>query len=67
MGVQAAADLVEALATCNWLPSVLDNGILSLNASVMEDIIENGKEQVNKDHEECSKGSLQTCHTPTSI
>ena len=66
MGVKAAADLVEALATCNWLPSVLDNGILSLNASVMEDIIENDEEQVNKDHEECSKGSLQTCHTPTS-
>ena len=56
----------EALATCNWLPSVLDNGFCSLNASVNEDILENGKEQVNKDHEECSKGSLQTCHTPMS-
>ena len=66
VGNQASSDFDEALATCNWLPSVLDNGFCSLNASVNEDILENGKEQVNKDHEECSKGSLQTCHTPMS-
>ena len=46
--------------------SVLDKLVSSLNTSVMEDNVENDKEQVNKDHKECSKGSLQTCHTPTS-
>ena len=46
--------------------SVLDKLVSSLNTSVMEDNVENDKEQVNKDHEECSKGSLQTFHTPMS-
>ena len=56
MGNQASSDLVEALATCNNLPSVLDNWVSSLNTSVMEDTIENDKEIVTKDHEERSKG-----------
>ena len=49
-------DLDEALATCNRLPSELDNWVLSLNTSVMEDNIENDLENVTKDHEERSKG-----------
>ena len=64
VGNQASSDFDEALATCNWLPSVLDNGILSLNASVMEDIIENDEEQVNKYHKEGCKGfTPNTTHT----
>ena len=66
MGSQAGSDLDEALATCNRLPSVLDNGFLSLNTSVMEDILENDKEIVTNDHEECSKSSLQTWYKPLS-
>ena len=56
MGSQTGSDLDEALATCNRLPSELDNWVLSLNTSVMEDTIENDNEIVTKDHEECSKG-----------
>ena len=55
VGSQAGADLVEAHATCNESSSVLDNWFFSLNASVMEDNIENDKENVTKDHEECFK------------
>ena len=56
MGSQTGSDLDEALATCNRLPSELDNWVLSLNTSVMEDTIENDNEIVTKYHEECSKG-----------
>ena len=57
MGNQAAFDLVEALATCNSLPSVLDSLVSSLNTSVMEDNVDNDMENVTKkDHEERSKG-----------
>ena len=55
VGSQAGADLVEAHATCDESSSVLDNWFFSLNASVMEDNIENDKENVTKDHEECFK------------
>ena len=53
MGSQAGADLDEAHATCDESSSVLDNWFFSLNASAMEDNIENDKENVTKDHEEC--------------
>ena len=56
VGNQAAFDLVEALATCNSLPSVLDSLVSSLNTSVMEDNVDNDMENVTKDHEERSKG-----------
>ena len=56
MGNQASSDLVEALATCNSLPSVLDSLVSSLNTSVMEDNVDNDMENVTKDNEERSKG-----------
>ena len=56
MGSQTGSDLDEALATCNRLPSELDNWVLSLNTSVMEDNVDNDMENVTKDHEERSKG-----------
>ena len=62
MGNLASSDLVEALATCNNLPSVLDNWVSSLNTSVMEDNIENDVENVTNNHEERFKGS--TPHMP---
>ena len=48
VGNQASSDFDEAIATCNWLPSVLDNGFCSLNASVNEDILENGRNKSMK-------------------
>ena len=64
MGSQTGSDLDEALATCNRLPSELDNWVLSLNTSVMEDTIENDDDQGNKDHEERCKGfTPNTTHT----
>ena len=56
VGNQASSDFDEALATCNWLPSVLDSLVSSLNTSVMEDNVDNDMENVTKDHEERSKG-----------
>ena len=56
MGSQTGSDLDEALATCNRLPSELDNWVLSLNTSVMEDNVDNDMENVTKDNEERSKG-----------
>ena len=47
MGSQTGSDLDEALATCNRLPSELDNWVLSLNTSVMEDTIENDNECID--------------------
>ena len=68
MGNLASSDFDEALATCNWLPSVLDNGILSLNASVMEDNVENDVENVTNNHEECFKGSTSNMpHTNVQL
>ena len=65
MGNQAAFDLVEALATCNSLPSVLDSLVSSLNTSVMEDNVENGMENVTISiKKNASKSSLQTCYKP---
>ena len=57
MGSQTGSDLDEALATCNRLPSELDNWVLSLNTSVMEDNVENDVENVTNNHEERFKGS----------
>ena len=44
--------------------SVLDNLASSLNTSAMEDNVEKDTENVTNDS--VSKGSLQTCHTPTT-
>ena len=54
-GIKQELTLMRLHATCAESSSVLDNLILSLNASVMEDNIENDKENVTKDHEECFK------------
>ena len=66
MGNQAAFDLVEALATCNSLPSVLDSLVSSLNTSVMEDNADNDMENVTKDHEKRSKGFTALYHYNTT-
>ena len=54
-GIKLELTLMRLHATCAESSSVLDNLVLSLNTSGMEDNIENDKENVTKDHEECFK------------
>ena len=54
-GIKQELTLMRLHATFAESSSVLDNLVLSLNASVMEDNIENDKENVTKYHEECFK------------
>ena len=54
-GIKLELTLMRLHATCAESSSVLDNFVLSLNTSGMEDNIENDMENVTKDHEECFK------------
>ena len=54
-GIKLELTLMRLHATCAESSSVLDNLVLSLNTSGMEDNIENDMENVTKDHEEGSK------------